>query len=106
MSDWSPYQLGKTLGTCGLEGDLILKDEEHPNGARITMKRGKNYLSITCNLYQWIHHSRLFISQREAEREYEEMKPAIAEVVSLLAAGDKSDVKAWEVVSDFVSRFP
>ena len=36
---WQPYDGGKTINTKGSENGFIIKDEEHSNGARITLEK-------------------------------------------------------------------
>lgn len=39
MSGWSSFDEGHSLGTRGSENGIILRDEEHIEGARITLER-------------------------------------------------------------------
>jgi hypothetical protein len=39
MTDWTPFENGTSLGATGSEGGTILRDELHPDGARITLER-------------------------------------------------------------------
>ena len=76
MSNWFAYDDGRSIGSVGAEGGEILRDEEHEAGARVTLKRGSSYVSVSCNVYGWMDHTRFFGSVTEAQREYMLMKPS------------------------------
>jgi hypothetical protein len=104
MSDWSAFNSGKSIGLAS-EGGLILYDEENINGARITLKRGKSYISVSLNIYGWMDHTRFFTSDMDADREYRGMRSNVHEVLQLIQA-EAEDIKIWEAISEFVRRFP
>jgi hypothetical protein len=104
MSNWSAFNFGKTIGVEN-DGGLILFDEEHTSLARITLKRGKSFTSISLNIYGWMDHTRFFNSDTDAQREYRAMRTAIVDVLELIN-NDASDLKVWEAISEFVRRFP
>ncbi|MBV5330965.1 hypothetical protein JZU69_00755 [bacterium] len=106
MSSWFEYDDGRSIGSVGAEGGVILRDEEHESGARVTLKRGSSYISVSCNVYGWMDHTRFFGSLTEAQREYLLMKPSLANMVENILAAGKSDLKMWEAIADFVRRFP
>ena len=98
MSDWISFENGSTIGTTGSEGGAILRDELHPEGARITLERTATGFAITCGIYGWMVHTRFFATESESVAAYEEMKPALAEILVRLPAEDAID--------DFLRRFP
>ena len=104
MSNWSAYNFGKSIGAHG-EGGVILYDEEHTDGARITLRRGKSYISVSLNIYGWMDHTRFFNSDMDAQREYRTMRSTINTVLDLIN-NEATDIKIWEAISDFVRRFP
>lgn len=104
MSNWSSYNSGKSIGQVG-EGGLILYDEENSDGARITLKRGKSYVLVSLNIYGWMDHTRFFVSDIEAQREYRTMRTTVIDILDLIN-NESSDIKIWEAISDFVKRFP
>jgi hypothetical protein len=106
MSSWVPYNEGITIGTKGLQGDVILMDEAYPGGARVTLKRGAKYVSVSCSINNWINHTRFFKSAREAKRELGAMKDSLVEVINLLTVENADQIKIWEAISNFVRRFP
>jgi hypothetical protein len=93
MTDWIAFENGTTVGATGSEGGTILRDELQPDGARITVERTASGFAITCGVYGWMVHTRFFASEREAVVAYEEMKPALAEILARLPAED-DDVEA------------
>ncbi|WKZ36765.1 MAG: hypothetical protein QY332_02335 [Anaerolineales bacterium] len=106
MSNWSAFDDGRSIGMVGAEGAVIMNDEEHPNGARIILKRGRGYISVSCNLYGWMDHTRFFGSDSEAQREYAAMKAMLDEVLAVINTDGVKDIKIWEAISEFVRRFP
>ncbi len=106
MSNWFAYDDGRSIGSAGAEGGVIMRDEEHIHGARLTLKRGGSYVSVSCNIYGWMDHTRFFGSVVEAQREYLLMKPSLANMVENILAAGKSDLKMWEAIAEFVRRFP
>jgi len=106
MNNWLPYKDGITIGAKGPEGDVILMDQAHPIGARMTIKAGAEYVSVSCNIHNWIDHTRFFGTAFEAKRELANMEDALSEVIGLLAAKEVDKIKVWEAISNFVRRFP
>lgn len=106
MSSWLPYNDGATIGTEGPQGDVILMDDVHVDGARMTIKRGVKYVSVSCNINNWINHTRFFDKLRDAKREAAVMKISILEVTDLLKTPEINQIKIWEAISNFVRRFP
>ena len=106
MNKWTIFNRGLTIGATSAEGGLILSDEEMPEGARITLKRGANFVSVSLNIYGWMDHTRFFANNDDAMREYRAMKPAAVAVLDIINSEGVSDIKIWEAISDFVRRFP
>jgi len=106
MINWSAFNDGRSIGTVSPEGGRILYDEEHDGGARLTLKRGRGYISISVNIYGWLEHTRFFNSDSEAQREYRTMRTAVGEMLDMINTEGVSDLKIWEAISEFVRRFP
>ncbi len=106
MTKWTIFNNGRTIGKTSAEGGLILSDEEIPDGARITLKRGSGFISVSLNIYGWMDHTRFFNNDVDAMREYRSMKPAAVTVLGIINSDGVSDIKIWEAISDFVRRFP
>jgi len=106
MSNWFAYADGETIGSVSAEGGVILRDEGHEAGARLTLKRGSNYVSVSCSISGWMDHTRFFGTVTEAQREYLLMKPSLSNMVENILSAGESDLKMWEAIADFVRRFP
>jgi hypothetical protein len=107
MNEWYAIDSGRTIGTVGSEDGVILLDDEHAAGARITIERGGTIapFSITCGVYGAMFHTRFFGSEDEARRECTEMKAALATLLDELTR--ETDVQATgTIVAQFVERFP
>lgn len=112
-SHWQPFEDGGTLGLHGSEGGAIIRDEEHPGGARITLERDclRVPFAITCGIYGWAAHTRFFADEPSALYAYDEMKPSLADIVALLPDADDPNVEdradvVSEAIEAFVERFP
>ena len=109
---WQPFGNGGSLGQRGSENGIILRDEEHPDGARIALERdGYCPFAITCGLYGWMVHTRFFSTEAAARQAFEEMKGELADILGLipLEGGPESEGQVSAVIkaiSDFVEKFP
>jgi hypothetical protein len=119
-TQWQLFGSGSTVGGTGSEAGVILRDEEHVEGARITLERSETKrfprrpvvrYAITCGIYGWMVHTRFFASDEQAVREYDRMKPDLAAIlaqVPLLTDPDlesKMDHVTAEIRA-FIERFP
>lgn len=95
---WHKFQDGSSIGREGSEGGVIVLDEEHADGARITVERGGHApWSITCGVYGSMVHTRLFTDRVEAMAEVDPMKRGLGAILS-----EDDDGR----FSEFVARFP
>jgi hypothetical protein len=85
---------------------LILSDEATEAGARITLRRGTGYVSVSLNIHGWMDHTRFFSTDMDAQREYRAMRSAVVAVLNIINTEGVTDIKIWEAISDFVRRFP
>ena len=67
---WQPFENGGTLGQIGSEEGIIVHDEEHSLGARISLERDTIVapFAITCGIYGWMLHTRYFSSRTKPGR--------------------------------------
>ena len=106
MSNWFAYDDGESIGKISAEGGVILRDEEHERGGRVTLKQGGNFISVSCHIYGWIDHTRFFRTVADAQREYIMMKNLLGSMLDDILAAGANDIKMWEAIADFVRRFP
>jgi hypothetical protein len=104
MGSWAAFDDGRTIGRVSAEGGVILRDDEHEMGARITLKRGANHISISCSIYGKMDHTRFFKTIADAEREFNPMKRELGRIVDNIK-GTKDQIKMWMEISEFVRRF-
>ena len=104
MAEWYPYDDGKTIGQKGSEEGIILRDEEHPQEARITLEREGRIapFAITCGIYGWMVHTRFFSIEEEGQAEYGEMKAALS---ALLATEHDGGPETWNSFIDGITTF-
>lgn len=112
MQDWHPYDSGKTLGTTGTEGGTIIRDDEHPDGARITLERDclRVPYAITCSVYGFADHTRYIADEPTAMHQYEQMQPALEAILALLPREDDPDYAekynaATDAMDEFTERY-
>lgn len=110
---WQPFENGRSIGEVGSEGGSIVYDEEHEDGARITLEEGGETApwSITCGVYGWMVHTRFFDERVAAEAEIGPMKSALEEILAEASqiAGDDDDAgyhRIGRLCGAFVDRFP
>src|SRR5687767_1441545 len=110
---WSPFEGGTSLGQRGSESGVILRDEQHEDGSRITLERGGRNapFAITCGIYGWMLHTRFFKTEAEATAEYERMQVGLAGILTVIPYDDDPEKetkmeKAAELIQEFVTRFP
>jgi hypothetical protein len=108
---WRPFEDGATLGLPGSEEGLVVRDEEHPLGARITLERTTTVapFAITCGIYGWMMHTRFFSSEPEAESQYDLMKnslSALLEAAERTAEIDGGHQVLIEGIEKFVGEYP
>jgi hypothetical protein len=109
---WRPFDGGATIGQCGSEGGVILHDEEHELGARISLERDCAQgvpFAVTCGIYGWFFHTRFLGS--EAEAEFAAMREGLTAILDRipLVRDPDADIRAVEVseaIQAFVDRFP
>lgn len=116
---WQSFENGETLGTRGSEGGLIILDEDHPLGARITLESEIGFgasrpasipYAITCGIYGLFFHTRYFARETDARDAFAEMKLELARILALAASETARDEETrhaiFDAVSAFVERFP
>ncbi len=108
---WMPFDKGATIGQRGGEGGIILRDEEHESGARITLERNCLHgvpFSVTCGVYGWFFHTRRLAS--EAEADLPAMLDGLAVIVDLIPRIDDPDADGktcavGDAIHAFVDKF-
>ena len=111
MSDWYVFKNCESIGQTGSESELILRDEEHGDGARVTLERvSSNLFTITCGIYGWMVHTRFFDSEKAGQLGFDETKDELGEILTLIAlegeATDQNMRVAEDAIADFVERCP
>jgi hypothetical protein len=109
---WNAFRNGTSLEQIGSEGGIVLRDEEHSAGARISLEhdgRSAPY-AITCGIYGWMVHTRFIGVESEALKEFESMKLELSRIMSmlLLVADQEMNAKLSVVsksLAEFVKKF-
>ena len=111
---WAPFVEETGLAAPrGSEGGIIVADEEHELGARITLERDASTApyAVTCGIYGWMVHTRYFSDCDVAQREYEAMKGGLSQILSLIplttdpALQSKIELVS-KAIAEFIDRYP
>lgn len=109
---WQPFEEGRTIGQTGTEGGVILDDDEHDGGARITLERGclRAPFAITCGVYGWLVHTRFLADDETAQYAYIAMKSALDGIIALMPDEDDPDASTkmdavTEAITEFTEQF-
>jgi hypothetical protein len=110
---WYAFDAGKSIGKCGSEGGVTVRDEEHGDGARITLERNSRHapFAITCGVYGWMFHTRFLGSEPQAQAEFESMKAGLAKILHTIPLKGDPDISAkselvFQLQQEFVASFP
>jgi len=78
---WSKIEGENTIGTQGCEGGVIIKDEEHSLGARVTLEQGGDIapFSVTVGVYGSFFHTAYMGTAEEGEAIFKSMQSDISE---------------------------
>jgi hypothetical protein len=105
-SPWRPFREGQTIGERGSEDGVIVQDDEHVEGARITLEHDGVIApwSITCGVYGLLVHTRFFDTQEAAEVALADMKVGLDDVLRELDVDDLE--QQGRLAQRFVAKFP
>jgi hypothetical protein len=109
---WCAFKNGNSIGQTGSEGGIIVRDEEHIGGARITLERdGHAPYAITCGIYDWMVHTRFFDAESKAQTEYESMRAELDRIIAAIPLAADQDVRAKvgavsRSLEEFIRQFP
>jgi hypothetical protein len=116
--DWTPFDDGAkdaAIGTevaQGSESGVIVRDEEHALGARITLEKEAEVsrYAITCGIYGWMMHTCFLSEEGEAVRQYEAMKAGLGDLLEraeeLVSNKEAQRALLVDGCAKFVERFP
>jgi hypothetical protein len=109
---WGPFEGGASLGAAGTEGGVIVRDDEHPLGARVTLERGGviGAYAITCGVYGWMVHTCFFGDRAAAEAAFEVIEAELAAILRAIPDADEMESERSDevvaMISAFVDRHP
>jgi hypothetical protein len=104
---WTAFDDGKSRGKSGSEGGTVRRDEENDLGARITLEEGGSIApwSITCGIYGWMFHTRFFGTEEEGNREFDQMKIGLEEVLAIIPVKVDATPEKISAVSSAIEAF-
>jgi hypothetical protein len=108
---WQALNGGSTIGSCGPDSGVILLDDEHDYGARITLERDGDIapFSITCGIYGWMLHTVFFSDEAKAHLAFVEMQAELDRIVCAIPLGGDPDQKertkaTFAAIAQFAER--
>lgn len=106
MSDWYVFKNGELIGQSGSESGRIFRDDEHGDGARVTLEQGPhNRFAITCGIYGWMVHTRFFDSETAALMGFDETKEELGKVLALIPLQDAANNENMRVAENAIAAF-
>jgi len=106
---WTPCENGSTIGTAGSESGVILRDEEHEMGARITLEEcGHPPFAIIYGVHGMTTHTAFAATETEAGDAYEAIKAEIEALLDLMPEADaepEAKERFHEAISSLRSRY-
>ncbi len=110
-SSWHPFEEAATLGLPGSEEGIVVRDEEHILGARITLERATSVapFAITCGIYGWMMHTCFLSTEAEADSQYDLMKDslsALLEAAERTANIDGGRQVLFDGIDEFIGAYP
>jgi hypothetical protein len=92
---WQAFDGGRSIGGRGPDSGVILLDDEHDFGARITLERDGDIapFSITCGIYGWMLHTVFFSDEAKAHLAFVEMQAELGRIVRAIPLDGDPDQK-------------
>ncbi|MDG4714556.1 hypothetical protein [Winogradskyella marincola] len=97
---WFPFDNGKTIDSKGSEGGTILFDEEHLNGARVSLEENcyNAPYAITIGIYGVMFHTDFQDNLKASKLKYELLKHKIELVLNHLAIDEEKRKEDWNIL--------
>jgi len=98
---WEQFDNGVSIGSKGSEDGIIVLDEEHTYGARVTLERDGSTApwSVTCGIYGIFVHTAFASSETEGRMKYEHMRDDLVEIMH-----ETDEACQNQKVLDFVNK--
>jgi hypothetical protein len=96
----------------GTEGGVIVMDDAHDLGARITLEKfDGGGGAITCGIYEWMVHTRFFDTEASARQAFEAMKIDMDAILWRIPLKSDPDLDnkmcaSGDEMSAFVDKYP
>jgi hypothetical protein len=108
---WQAFDGGRTIGGRGSEEGVILLDDEHDYGARVTLERdGRHPFAITCGIYGWMLHTVFFSDEAKAYLAFAEMRAELDRIVCAIPLDGDHDQRerskaTFAAIAQFAERY-
>ena len=100
---WSSIENGSTIGERGSEDGEIIRDIEHPQGARLTLEKNTSIapFAITSGVFGCFFHTTYLGNIEEALEIIEKMKKEI----SVFLASEMENEEKYKWIESFVANY-
>ena len=90
---WQTFDSGKSIGTKGSESGVIVADEEHADGARVTLERDCRHAlwMVTCGIYGSFMHTAFASSEEEGRTKFSAMKSDLVTIMEDESSDSRSE---------------
>lgn len=103
---WHTFNAGRTIHTAGSENGDIILDEEHSDGARITLEKdGYHPWAITCGIYGTMVHTAFASTESEALKKYATMKSEISKFLNRIEDSEITEEVAIGITESWCETF-
>lgn len=94
---WVIFGQGKSIGKAGSEGGKIIRDEENPLGARVTLedKGDTAPFSITLGIYGITFHTEFFSTINQGQECFELFKEKIEQIINHYSTEKSERDETW-----------
>lgn len=94
---WQNFDSGKTMGSVNSDGSIIIYDEEHTNGARLTIEKGGTTapFEIVFGIYDVMFHTHFEPSEEDAMRYVAHIKTIIERALAHVHMPEDYQDNAW-----------
>ena len=104
---WELFEGGQHIGSMTEEGRVVVYDEEHADGARITIERCKDEtFCITCSIYRALFFVTIpYATAEEARASYAIMREEIGQAVEMLEKKGLPEDESHALLADWANNF-
>ena len=96
-NNWEQFDNGNTIGTRGSEGGVVIMDEEHTHGARISLEKETSSApyTITLGIYGLLMHTAFYSDHESAPVGLQNFKSKIQKILDHYDLPEDDRQQSW-----------